>query len=150
MANLFEDGILAQARSILLDRMRQPGGIINSVESVHQYVLAEYGLLENEEFGCMFLDQTYRLINHKKMFRGTVSACAVYPQTVVREALLQNATFVILVHNHPAQSAEASPEDISSTKQIQQMLSLLDIVLFDHIVVAGPRVFSMRSEGLLT
>lgn len=144
-----EDGILAEAKTIMLDRIRKPGGVINSTSMVHQYLMGEYALLENEQFGCMFLDTSYGLINHLKLFRGTISHCSTYPREVAREALLQNAVFVILVHNHPAQHNLPSAEDIFMTKKIKQILEGLDICLFDHFIVAGTTLFSMRAAGQL-
>jgi DNA repair protein RadC len=144
-----DDFILSEARSILVSRMRQPGGIIHGLEDMHQYLTTEYALLQKEQFGCMFLDRNYSLINHLTMFRGTISSCATYPREIAREALLQNAVFVILIHNHPAHNREPSADDIAMTHHIQQVLAIVDIVLFDHVIVAGIHLCSMRAMGLL-
>lgn len=145
-----EGFILAQARSILLSRVRKPGGIISNIELLQQYMTMEYATLQNEQFGCMFLDSSYGLINHLKMFRGTIDACAVYPREIAREALLQNAMFVVLIHNHPAHNTIPSDADIEMTLTIKSILAVLDIVLFDHIIVAGLNLYSMRTNGHLT
>lgn len=142
-----EDFVLAEARTILRSRMRKPGGVVQDIAAVQQYLQLEYATLQNEQFGCMFLDRSYGLINHNKMFRGTVGMCATYPREIAREALLQNASFVIVVHNHPAHSTVASPEDITMTHELQKVLKVLDIVLFDHIIVAGTHLYSMRGAG---
>lgn len=145
-----ENFVLAEARSIMLKRLRQPGGIVSNIGSIQQYLTMEYGALEVEQFGCMFLDRSYGLINHNRMFRGTVDSCATYPREIAREALLQNAVFVILIHNHPAHNPLPSADDISMTKRLQEILAVLDIALFDHIIVAGPNLHSMRTAGHLT
>ena len=144
-----EDFILAEARSIMLNRIRKPGGIMSDMNVVRQYLTSEYATLENEQFGCMFLDTSYGLINHLKLFRGTISHCATYPREIAREALLQNAAFVILVHNHPAHLNVPSEDDIATSKKIGQILQTLDISLLDHIIVAGTTLFSMRTAGQL-
>ncbi len=144
-----EDFILASARQILLSRIRQPGGILSNVDEVKQYLTMQYALLETEQFGCMFLDRSFALINHLTMFRGTVSACATYPREIAREALLQNACAVVLIHNHPSHNPLPSPDDIAMTKTIQAMLLSLDIHLFDHIIVSGANVYSLRTAGHL-
>lgn len=145
-----DEFVLQQARGIMLRRIRQPGGIISNIGVVQQYLTMEYGALETEQFGCMFLDRSYALINHNRMFRGTVDYCATYPREIAREALLQNAKFVILVHNHPAHNPLPSADDISMTLKIKEILAVLDIALFDHIIVAGPNLHSMRTAGHLT
>jgi DNA repair protein RadC len=144
-----EDFVLAEARGIMIGRMRQPGGIIRDTSVLHQYLQGEYAMLQNEQFGCMFLDTSYGLINHTRMFRGTINVCATYPREIVREALLQNAVFVILIHNHPAHNPVASEQDVEMTLTIKALLASLDMVLFDHIVVAGTSMYSMRAEGKL-
>lgn len=144
-----ENFVLSQARSIMLARMRKPGGVVSNPEILRQYLGTEYATLQSEQFGCMFLDNSYGLINHSKMFRGTINTCATYPREIAREALLQNAVFVILVHNHPAHNPIASPEDIAMSLKIKSLLASLDMVLFDHIIVAGANTFSMRGAGQL-
>lgn len=142
-----EELILAEARSIILNRVRQPGGIVSNIESVKQYLAMEYGTLQNEQFGCMFLDRSFALINHNRMFRGTIDQCATYPREIAREALLQNASMVILIHNHPAHNPVPSADDITMTIRLKQILATVDVHLFDHIIVAGANVFSMKTEG---
>lgn len=144
-----EDFVLREARTILISRMRQPGGILTCIDDVRQYLTTEYALLQKEQFGCMFLDRNYALINHLTMFRGTIGHCATYPREIAREALLQNAAFVILVHNHPSHNTQPSADDIGVTKVIRNSLATLDIALFDHIIVAGSNIYSMRTAGHL-
>lgn len=145
----YADDILEEALGILYRRLQEPGAVITNYAVLHQYIVSEYALLENEQFGCMFLDNAYRLINHKKLFRGTINQCATYPREIVREALLQNAVFVILIHNHPSMNPTPSKEDINMTSKLKEVLTVVDIALFDHIIVAGSNLFSMREEGLL-
>lgn len=145
----YADNILEEALKILYRRLQEPGPVIEKVATLHYYLLSEYALLENEQFGCMFLDDAYRLINHKRMFRGTINACVTYPREIAREALLQNAVFVILVHNHPSLKPTPSKDDILTTLKLKELLASLDIVLFDHFIVAGSKLYSMREEGNL-
>lgn len=149
-AEVVDEAILEQARQIILKRIRKPGGIVRHIEELQRYMTIEYAALHNEEFGCMFLDQSYGLINHIKMFRGTIDSCAVYPREIAREALLQNAMFVVLIHNHPAHNTIPSDTDIEMTLKIKNILAVLDIVLFDHIIVAGLNLYSMRTNGHLS
>jgi DNA repair protein RadC len=144
-----ENFVLEQARAILMNRLKKPGGIITDINMVKQYLVDQYGLLETEQFGCMFLDRNYALINHKKMFRGTIDQCATYPREIAREALLQNASFVIMIHNHPLHKPLPSEDDIVQTKRMQEILAAVDIALFDHIIVAGLNMYSLRSAGHL-
>jgi DNA repair protein RadC len=80
---------------------------------------------------------------------GTVNQAVVYPREVLRHALLCNAVAIILAHNHPSGTLTPSDSDIRLTKQIQETAKTLDIVLHDHVIVAGGRAFSLREEGLI-
>lgn len=144
-----EELVLAEARSIILNRVRKPGGVLNNIGDIQLYLLMEYAALETEQFGCIFLDRNYSLINHKKMFRGTIDQCATYPREVAREALLLNASLVVLVHNHPSLQTQPSADDISMTKRLKEILACVDVVLFDHIIVAGQHIHSMKTAGHL-
>ena len=68
---------------------------------------------------------------------------------IVRNALLCNATGVIIAHNHPSGSLEPSAEDVQSTKRIKDALKLFDITLSDHLVITLDGYRSMREEGVI-
>ena len=146
----YENYILGLAEEILLKRLQKSGSVIETIGELRLYLKLHYAALETEHFGCIFLDANYGVINHKKMFVGTISHCEVYPREVTRAALLANATFVILVHNHPAHNPGPSKNDIRMTQVVKKTLAALDIALFDHIIVAGPQIYSMMEEDQLT
>ena len=77
--------------------------------------------------------------------QGTV----VDHRLIVKRAHELLATQLILVHNHPSGSAEASEPDRTLTARIAQAAALFDIRLLDHIIVARAGSFSFRSAGLL-
>ncbi|QBR39538.1 DNA repair protein RadC [Kerstersia gyiorum] len=105
--------------------------------------------LEHEVFGLILLDGQNRLIAYLEPFRGTVNQSAVYPREVVKLAISHNAQSVMLVHNHPSGTTEASRADIALTKHLKDALALVDVRVLDHFIVAGPTVVSMAESGLL-
>ena len=63
--------------------------------------------------------------------------------------IIQLATALILVHNHPSGDPSPSPEDVSVTRQIIEAGKLLDIDVLDHLVIGGPQRFvSLKERGL--
>lgn len=84
------------------------------------------------------------------MFFGTIDAAAVYPRVVVEQALKYQAAAVILTHNHPSGVAQASIADKQITKRLEQALSLIDIRVLDHIIVAGNQCYSFAEQGELS
>lgn len=144
-----EDAVIADALRILESRIRQLGPFILTDENIYNYLLLRYTLLDTENFGCVFLDAGKSVIAHKILFQGTANYCSVLPREIAREALLHNASYVVAVHNHPAQGSQPTTSDIEMTRTLTGILQPLDVVLVDHIIVAAARVISLKFEGYL-
>lgn len=122
---------------------------LGGVELAKQYVVAHFSGEPIESFVVLFLDISCRLIGVEEMFRGTLSQTAVYPREVARRALANNASAVIVSHNHPSGLAEPSRADEYLTATLKSALSLVDVKLLDHLVVSGETVTSFAERGLL-
>jgi DNA repair protein RadC len=68
---------------------------------------------------------------------------------VVRQALLLNASALILVHNHPSGDPTPSLADIESSRQVARALAAVNVALHDHFIVGDNRVVSLRTRGAL-
>lgn len=105
---------------------------------------------EREHFEVAFLDTQNRLITTERLFSGTLDGANVYPREVARAALLHNASAVILAHNHPSGSTEASHDDRNITTRVRDALNLLEVRTLDHIIVGyGGETLSFASKGYL-
>ena len=102
--------------------------------------------LDHEEVWAVFLDQKARVIDQQMLSKGTLTKTAIDNRTVLRNALLLNATAVILLHNHPSGDPRPSQQDIQFTEQLKKACSLMDIKLLDHIVISENGFFSFASE----
>ena len=100
-----------------------------------------------EQFRVICLDAQCKVIGNRKITDGSLSEVAAYPRVVVETALNYNAHSVILTHNHPGGTPTPSPEDISSTLQLQKLLGGLGIIVLDHIIVANDVTYSMIQHG---
>jgi DNA repair protein RadC len=72
---------------------------------------------------------------------------AVFPRLVVEAALRHRATAVILAHNHPGGDPNPSQADRVLTQKLKRILGELDIVVHDHIIIAGPACYSFSEHG---
>jgi DNA repair protein RadC len=95
------------------------------------------------------LDKRHRLIEYVELFRGTIDGASVHPREVVKLALAKNAAALLLAHPHPSGVAEPSHADELITQRLKDALSLVDIRVLDHLVVAGGDVISMAERGLI-
>ncbi len=138
---------LELARRAVAEQFRREA--LCSPEAVRHYLRSQFALRTYESFVVLFLDVKNRLINCDEMFRGTLTHTSVYPREVVKAALRRNAAAVILAHNHPSGVAEPSEADLRLTGALTQALSLVDIRVLDHFVVAGSHVHSFAENGQL-
>lgn len=123
--------------------------VFSCSEQTKAYVINQLFHLEQEAFGCMFLDIQYRLLGFEILFYGTINCTAVYPREVAKRALYHNASAVILAHNHPQGTSKPSTADITLTHRLQQGIALFDVKIADHIIVANNQSFSFAENGFL-
>jgi DNA repair protein RadC len=105
--------------------------------------------LEHEEFHVLLLDNAGHIMKDHMVSKGIVNASLVHPREVFREAIRQNASSVILLHNHPSGVKEASREDHLVTKQLVETGRIIDIPVHDHIIICGDSYVSFAENGWL-
>ncbi len=105
--------------------------------------------LPHEEFHVLLLNRAKKLIRHSVISKGGVGATLVDPKIVFKMALDHLASFIILCHNHPSGNLRPSVEDISLTRKLMEAGKLLEIPVFDHIIITNTAYFSFADEGLV-
>ncbi|MFS2023512.1 RadC family protein [Massilia sp. CT11-137] len=138
--------VMELARRAIAEQL-QAGEAFGSPELVKRYLRMKLGGQRHESFVVLFLDVKNRLIADRELFRGTLTQTSVYPREVVIEALDYNAASVILAHNHPSGVPEPSEADLRLTGALVKALSLVDIRVLDHFIVAGPLIHSFAEHG---
>ena len=140
--------VLEMSRRALKEEM-QRGDALNSPRAVRDYLQLLLGGRHQEVFLVLFLDTQHRVIASEELFQGTLSQTSVYPREVVKRALAHNAAAVILAHNHPSGVTEPSQSDQLLTNALKQALSLVDVRVLDHFVVAAGQTLSFAEKGLI-
>ena len=92
---------------------------------------------QQEHFIVLILDGQNRILEKFDASKGTSNASLAHPREIFKRAIVDNATGIICLHNHPSGLLEPSPEDIQTTKRIKQAGELLGIKLYDHIIVTA-------------
>ncbi len=105
--------------------------------------------LQHEECWVLYLTNSNRVIERQRVSQGGVQGTVVDHRLIAKRALELLATQIIMAHNHPSGSAEASRQDITLTNRIVDALSLFDIRLLDHLIITRSEEFSFRSRGLI-
>jgi DNA repair protein RadC len=101
-----------------------------------------------EKFLLVCLNSANRIITHEVISVGSLNSSVIHPREVFKAALDHNSASIILLHNHPSGNPEPSNEDIAITKKIVESGKILDIPVFDHIIIAG-NVFTSFVERRL-
>jgi len=102
-----------------------------------------------EVFYVVPVDSQARPLVLHEMTRGLLNCSLVHPREVFRVAILAGASGVIVAHNHPSGDPTPSAEDRAVTRQLVEAGKLLDIPLYDHVIIGAGRNVSMASAGLL-
>jgi len=123
--------------------------LLSSPASVRDYLRLHFAGQEHESFVVLFLDAQNRLVVAEELFRGTLTQTSVYPREIVKAALRHNAAAVIFAHNHPSGLPEPSRADEMLTVSLKQALSLIDVKVLDHFIVANSATLSFAERGLL-
>ena len=143
-----EDAVIAEALTILERRLLRGNGL-SSPGSVRDYLRVLLAQKPHEEFVVIFLDAQNRVIAADTMFRGTLTQTSVYPREIVKAALAHNASSVLFAHNHPSGHATPSRADELLTATLKRALTLVDVNVLDHFIVAATDVQSFAERGLL-
>ena len=143
---------LSVARELLLRDLREQmhrGPVMTSPQILRDWLRLYCAGLEHEVFLVLYLDANHRLIEPQELFRGTLTQTSVFPREVVKGALARNAAALAVAHNHPSGQAEPSRADEFLTQTLKSTLSLVDVRIIDHFVVAGDQVVSFAERGLI-
>ena len=143
-----KDAVIKLALSVLKDRHRA-GRALGSPGDTRAYLRLKLAERKNEVFGSLFLDTRNRIIEDVELFQGTIDGASVHPRVVVQRALQSNAAAVVIYHNHPSGVAEPSHADEALTRRLRDALSLVDVRVLDHFVVAAGDSVSFAEKGLL-
>jgi DNA repair protein RadC len=122
---------------------------IRSPADVHRFYAARLRDLAVEEFHVLALDSQSQIQADLLITRGILNSSLVHPREVFRAAIAEAAAGIIVVHNHPSGDPTPSADDRSVTRQLVDAGRLLDVPVYDHVIVGGDRFVSFAEGGLL-
>lgn len=125
------------------------GMVLHTTEETGRFLLPYFLGRKNEAVALICLDNRCKVLNCSVIFEGSVNSTEINIRLVLQHALMHNATAVILAHNHPSGHALPSREDIDTTIAMAKALTVADIRLLDHIIIAENDFISMRDTASL-
>jgi len=111
--------------------------------------LKAFSTKTQEHFLSITLDGASHIINTRTVFIGTLNQSIVHPREVFADAISDRAAGIIIAHNHPSGTLEASRADIQITQRLKEVSKLVGIELLDHVILSKQGYYSFSDEGLL-
>jgi DNA repair protein RadC len=102
-----------------------------------------------EKFIVVCLNSANKINRYETISVGNLNSSVVHPREIFKAAIEYNSASIILIHNHPSGNPEPSNEDISITRKIVESGKIMDIPVFDHIIVAGNGYTSFVEKRIL-
>ena len=102
-----------------------------------------------EVFILITLNTKNIVTGYFEVHRGTINTSLVHPREVFKRALLNNASNIMVAHNHPSGDPNPSKEDLQITERLKEAGNLLGINLLDHIIVGDDKYISLKEKGVL-
>jgi DNA repair protein RadC len=122
---------------------------ITSSKDSFDFLIPFLADLNHEEFWIILLNKNSKIINQKKMFSGGIDVVIVDVKMIMKIAIEEGASGLILAHNHPSGSLIPSSQDKNITQKIKDACSIFSIQLLDHIIIGNNEYFSFIDAGLL-
>ncbi len=119
---------------------------IKKAEDVADFVRSVMIDNSREQFFALYLDGKHAVVSYSLISIGTANSAPVHPREVFQRAILSGAIAVVVAHNHPSGSSDASQADRRVTSELRAAGKLLEIQLLDHVIVTQSGCHSLREE----
>ncbi len=119
---------------------------LNNTDIIFDYFKDIFLKEKQENFYVLFLNTKMRLITYKLLFKGTINTSLVHPREIFKEALLESAYAIIIMHNHPSGDPLPSDEDIELTNKLIEIGKIMSIPVLDHIIFGKDKYYSFYKE----
>jgi len=142
------------AAALELGRRRQETQLkekpkITSSQDAYNCVFASMEDLQYEVFKILLLNRNNRVTKIEIISSGGVASTVVDPKVIFKKALDEQASSIILVHNHPSGNLRPSQEDLNVTKKLVKAGKTMEINVLDHLIISEQGYYSFLDEGLI-
>lgn len=122
---------------------------INNCEDTYRVMYPIMRDLQHEEFWVLLMNNNSKLLKKVRLSSGGLSSTSVDVRMLLKEAILANATQIIICHNHPSGSLRPSQDDMNITERVKAAAKVLQMRLADHLIITDGKYYSFFQEGKL-
>jgi DNA repair protein RadC len=117
-------------------------------DDVARKLIRRFEDAQQEQVGAYYINSRQQILREHDIYRGTVQSACGSPRDIVRHALRENATGVVVYHNHPSGDPTPSIQDKQFTRQLVEALKLVEINLVAHLIIGRNRYYELLPENL--
>jgi DNA repair protein RadC len=122
---------------------------ISGPKDIFAFVRLHLGSRNKECLYALYLNKAQRVVYHTEIVEGTIDRAPLYPREILKPALTNNATGIILVHNHPEGQPVPSDQDFEMTRKLEDIAAPFGIKLLEHMIVTRLQAYSIKTGKLL-
>lgn len=123
--------------------------VVKSSRDIAAYLQATLKDYSYEVFAVVFLNRANKINHFEIISKGGITGTVADPRVILKKALEEDATSIVLCHNHPSGNLNPSKADEDLTKKIKEAANYFDIKIVDHIIVSEDGFYSFADEGIL-
>lgn len=127
----------------------KPQRVVLRAHDIAPHLVARYSRESQEHLGVVLLDSRRRFMSERTVYIGEHGHVFGSPRWLLKDAIAEDASAVILFHNHPSGDPSPSPDDSAFTANFKTACETMDIELFDHIVIGRKSYYSFREKRRL-
>ncbi len=134
-------------RRLLHQSLEMP--VVKSSQDVFNLYRPVIADLPHEEFWITLLNRANKVRHQFNISKGGITGTVIDVRLILKKALENNASSIVLCHNHPSGNTQPSEADIQITKKLKEAGKIMEIPVLDHLIVTENGYFSFADEGLL-
>jgi DNA repair protein RadC len=123
--------------------------VVRNSKEIADYLKTILKDLSYEVFVVIFLNRANKIKHFEIISRGGITGTVADPRIILKKAIEEEATSIVLSHNHPSGNLIPSKADEEITQKIKMAAAYFDIKILDHIIVSDEGYFSFADEGMI-
>jgi DNA repair protein RadC len=123
--------------------------VVTTTRDMAAYLQARLQHESREMFVVVYLNRGNRIMGTEVMSTGGIQGTVVDPRIILKRAIEEKASSLVLSHNHPSGNLKPSAADLELTEKLKQGAKLIDVKVLDHIIVSDEGYYSFLDEGIL-
>ena len=123
--------------------------VVKSSRDIAVYLQSSLKDYNYEVFAVVFLNRANKINHFEIISKGGITGTVADPRIILKKALEEDATSIVLCHNHPSGNLQPSRADEELTKKIKEAAAYFDIKVIDHIIVSEEGFYSFADDGIL-